>query len=133
VTPTGAVLVFICNRDRGTLTPVQGVPWVIPFVLFVLVAQTVLLGCTRLGRYIYAIGASSEAARRAGIDVSMVRTMAFALCSFTVGLAAIVYASRLGSISVGFDDGTDVLYAVAITVAVAVGSTLRHRGRSGTF
>lgn len=116
VAVAGILLVYTCNLNRGSLTPVQGVPWVIPFVLLVLAAQTLLLGRTRLGRYIYAIGASPEAARRAGINVSMVRTVAFALCSFTAGLAAIVYASRLGSISVGFDGGTYVLYAVAAAV-----------------
>ncbi len=116
VAVAGGVLVFICNLNRGVLTPVKGVPWVIPFVVLVLFAQSFLLGRTRLGRYMYAIGASPEAARRAGINVSLVRTVAFSLCSFTAGLAAVVYASRLGSISVGFDGGTYVLYAVAAAV-----------------
>ena len=48
--------------------------------------------------------------------MARIRTIAFALCSFTAGLAAVVYASRLGSISVGFDGGTYVLYAVAAAV-----------------
>ena len=82
----------------------------------ILVASSFLLARTRLGRYIYAIGASPEAARRAGINVARIRTIAFALCSFTAGLAAVAYASRLGSISVGFDGGTYVLYAVAAAV-----------------
>ncbi len=116
VAVAGVVLVYICNLNRGVLVPVEGVPWVIPFVLVVLIAQSFLLARTRLGRYIYAIGASPEAARRAGINVARIRTIAFALCSFTAGLAAVVYASRLGSISVGFDGGTYVLYAVAAAV-----------------
>jgi D-xylose transport system permease protein len=116
VAVAGVVLVWICNLNRGVVTPVQGVPWVIPFVLVILLAQSFLLGRTRLGRYIYAIGASPEAARRAGIKVAWIRTVAFALCSFTAGLAAITYASRLGSISIGFDGGTYVLYAVAAAV-----------------
>ena len=48
--------------------------------------------------------------------MTRIRTIAFALCSFTAGLAAVVYASRLGSLSVGFDGGTYVLYAVAAAV-----------------
>jgi D-xylose transport system permease protein len=116
VAVAGGVLVFICNLNRGVLTPLKGVPWVIPFIVLVLFLQSFLLDRTRLGRYIYAIGASPEAARRAGINVALVRTIAFALCSFTAGLAAVVYASRLGSISVGFDGGTYVLYAVAAAV-----------------
>ncbi len=116
VAVAGVVLVWVCNLNRGVITPVQGVPWVIPVVIVILVASSFLLGRTRLGRYIYAIGASPEAARRAGIKVARIRTIAFALCSFTAGLAAVAYASRLGSISVGFDGGTYVLYAVAAAV-----------------
>ena len=113
----GVVLVYVCNLNRGiAIAPVRGVPWVIPVVVVIIVAQSFLLARTRLGRYIYAIGASPEAARRAGIKVARIRTTAFALCSFTAGLAAVVYASRLGSISVGFDGGTYVLYAVAAAV-----------------
>ena len=116
VAVAGVALVYICNLNRGVVTPVQGVPWVLPIVVIILVAASFLLARTRLGRYIYAIGASPEAARRAGIHVARMRTIAFALCSFTAGLAAVVYASRLGSLSVGFDGGTYVLYAVAAAV-----------------
>jgi D-xylose transport system permease protein len=116
VAVAGIVLVWICNLNRGVLTPVKGVPWVIPLLLVLLIIQSFQLTRTRLGRYIYAIGASPEAARRAGIHVARVRTTAFALCSFTSGLAVVVYASRLGSLSVGFDGGTYVLYAIAAAV-----------------
>ncbi len=116
VSVAGIVLVWICNLNRGSLSPVEGVPWVIPIVLLIIAGASFLLDRTRLGRYIYAIGASPEAARRAGIKVRRIRTVAFALCSFTAGLAVIVYASRLGSLSVGFDGGTYVLYAVAAAV-----------------
>jgi D-xylose transport system permease protein len=113
----GGLLVYICNLNRGiAASPVRGVPWALPFVVVILVAQSFLLARTRLGRYFYAIGASPEAARRAGINVAMIRTIAFMLCSITAGLAVLVYASRLGSFSVGFDGGTEVLYAVAAAV-----------------
>ena len=48
-----------------------GVPWVVPFVLLVILGWSVVLGRSRLGRYIYAIGANPEAARRAGINVAL--------------------------------------------------------------
>jgi D-xylose transport system permease protein len=116
VAAAGALVVWICNLNRGTLVPVTGVPWVIPVLLVIVFAQGFLLTRTRLGRYFYAIGASPEAARRAGIKVARIRTIAFALCSLTAGMALIVYASRLGSFSVGYDGGTTVLYAVAAAV-----------------
>jgi D-xylose transport system permease protein len=112
----GAALVIVCNLNRGNLVPLRGVPWVLPGVLIVVVAWTLLLSKTRTGRYIYAIGASPEAARRAGIRVQTIRTVAFTLSAFTGGLGGLVYASRLGSISVGYDGSTYVLYAVAAAV-----------------
>ena len=98
----------------------------VPYVLVVVVAWSVLLGRTRLGRYIYAIGANPEAARRAGVNVALVRTAAFALCSFTAGLAGLAYESRLGSIATDVDGGTLVLYAVA---AAVIGGTSLFGGR----
>jgi len=64
--------------------------------------------------------------RRAGIGVANVRTVAFVLCSFTAGIAGIVYASRLQSISTAVDGGTLVLYAVA---AAVIGGTSLFGGR----
>jgi D-xylose transport system permease protein len=112
----GIVLVFVCNRNRGALTPLKGVPYVVLFVLAVIAAWTFLLGRTKLGRYIYAIGGNPEAARRAGINVALVRTVAFGLCSLTAAMAGLVYASRLGSIATDIDGGTLVLYGVASAV-----------------
>jgi D-xylose transport system permease protein len=112
----GVVLVYICNLNRGLLTPLKGVPWVIPFVLIVLLIYTVMLGRTRLGRYMYAIGANPEAARRAGIKVQGVRRVAFTFSAMTAGIAGLVYISFLGSISTSVDGGTYTLYGVAAAV-----------------
>jgi D-xylose transport system permease protein len=112
----GALLVFVCNLNRGNLVPLKGVPWVLPLVLLLVVLWSLLLGTTRTGRYIYAIGASPEAARRAGIRVQGIRTVAFTLSAFTAGLGGLIFASRLGSISVGYDGSTYVLYAIAAAV-----------------
>jgi D-xylose transport system permease protein len=60
-------------------------------VIGVLVLWTFLLGRTKLGRYMYAIGGNAEAARRAGVSLSGIRILAFALCSLTAGIAGIVY------------------------------------------
>ncbi len=123
----GVVLVLVCNQNRGLgLITLQGVPWVVPIVLAVLAAWTFLLDRTRFGRYIYAIGGNAEAARRSGIKVTQVRITAFALTSITAGMAGIVYASRLGSISDNVDGGQLVLYAVA---AAVIGGTSLFGGR----
>jgi len=112
----GIVLVYVCTINRGLLIPLKGVPYVIPFVGLVLFIYTVMLGRTRLGRYMYAIGANPEAARRAGIHVQRVRRIAFVFSAMTAGLAGLVYASQLGSVSTDTDGGTYTLYAVAAAV-----------------
>jgi D-xylose transport system permease protein len=122
----GVLLVLLCNADRGVLVPVYGVPWVILLVLAVAVTWTFVLGRLKFGRYIYAIGGNAEAARRAGINLRLIRTTAFMLCSFTAGIAGIVYASRLRSISTALDGGTLVLYSVA---AAVIGGTSLFGGR----
>jgi len=122
----GIAVVVVCTLNRGGLTPVRGVPWVVPFVVLILIASTWLLGRTRLGRYIYAIGANPEGARRAGINVARIRTAGFALCAMTAGLAGLVYESRLGSMSTSVQGGNLVLYAVA---AAVIGGTSLFGGR----
>jgi ABC-type xylose transport system permease subunit len=122
----GVALVLLCNADRGVIVPISGVPWVVLLVLAVLAVWTFLLGRTRLGRYLYAIGGSAEAARRAGVNLALIRTTAFVLTSFTAGIAGVVYASRLRSISTTVDGGTLVLYAVA---AAVIGGTSLMGGR----
>ena len=112
----GIVLVLICNTDRGVLVPLQGVPYVVLIVLGFLAVWTFLLGRTRFGRYLYAIGNNAEAARRAGISLGRNKLWAFTLTGLTAGAAGIIYASRLGSISNNIDGGTLVLYAVASAV-----------------
>jgi D-xylose transport system permease protein len=122
----GIVLMLICNADRGRLTPLRGMPWVIPFVLIVLMLWTWLLSRTRLGRYIYAIGSNPEAARRAGINVNRVKTVGFVLCALTAGIAGLIYESTQGSMATDINGGQYVLYAVA---AAVIGGTSLFGGR----
>jgi D-xylose transport system permease protein len=122
----GIAVVAICNVDRGNFLPIVGVPWVVPLVLVVVVAATILLERTGFGRHIYAIGGNAEAARRAGIDVPRVRTIAFVLCSATAAIGGIIYGSQLGGLTTNINGGQLVLYAVA---AAVIGGTSLFGGR----
>ena len=126
IAAVAVVVVLICNENRANLGVLEGVPWVIPIVLAVMAAWTILLTRTKFGRYMYAIGGNPEAARRAGINVALVRTAAFALCSFTAGVAMLLYASLLGGMSNNVEGGQYVLYAVA---AAVIGGTSLFGGR----
>ena len=122
----GVVVVVICNTNRGTLVPIRGMPWVVLIVLGVLAMWTFLLGRTKFGRYVYGIGGNAEGARRAGVSLATIRTLAFTLASFTAGIAGIIGASRLRSVSTAIDGGSLVLYAVA---AAVIGGTSLFGGR----
>jgi D-xylose transport system permease protein len=122
----GVVVVAICNVNRANIGTLEGVPWVIPLVLAVLGAWTILLERTRYGRYVYAIGGNAEAARRAGINLVAIRTIAFALCSMTAGIGGLMYASYLGGMSNNVQGGQLVLFAVA---AAVIGGTSLFGGR----
>src|SRR6201996_1599599 len=133
------IVAAIANTNRGRLIVLEGMPWSVLVVLAILFLWTVLLGRTRFGRYIYAIGGNAEAARRAGISIVRIRTLAFMLCGLTAGLTGIIYASYLGSISNGVNGGQNVLNAVAAAVIGGTslfggGGQMLHagiRGRGG--
>ncbi len=125
----GAVVVYICNLDRRIgekSNPVIGVPWVVLIVLGVVVGATLLLERTQFGRHVYAVGGNPEAARRAGVGVTAVRTWAFIIAGATAGLAGIVAVAFQGGITTNFNGGQNVLYAVA---AAVIGGTSLFGGR----
>ncbi|HET8601240.1 MAG TPA: ABC transporter permease [Segeticoccus sp.] len=119
IAAAGVALVAVCQAGSG-------VPWAVPIVLAIVVGWTFLLTRTRFGRYVYAIGGNAEAARRAGINLSRIRLLAFALSSLTAGAAGVFYAARLGSISSNVNGGQYVLLAVA---AAVIGGTSLFGGR----
>ena len=123
----GVVLLLICNANRGNgIAFFGGTPWVVPFVAIILVFYTWLLAKTRLGRYMYAIGANPEAARRAGINVNRIKTTAFVLCAVTAGIAGLIYESNNGSMATDINGGQLVLYGVG---AAVIGGTSLFGGR----
>jgi D-xylose transport system permease protein len=123
----GVLVVLVSNTNRGAgLSTLSGVPWVVLIVLGILVLYTVLTGRTRFGRYIYAIGGNAEAARRAGVNLAVIRTLAFTLCGLTAGIGGILLASQLNSIGTTLNGGQYVLFAVA---AAVIGGTNLFGGR----
>jgi D-xylose transport system permease protein len=127
VVAAGVIVAVVANADRSNgPIPIKGMPWSVLVVLAILFLWTVLLNRTRFGRYVYAIGGNAEAARRSGINLVRIRTLAFTLCGITAGLTGIIYASQLGSISNNINGGQNVLNAVA---AAVIGGTSLFGGR----
>jgi D-xylose transport system permease protein len=126
VAAAGVILVLVCNTNRSHFATIKGIPYAVPIVGVVLVAWSFVLARTRFGRYVYAMGANREAARRAGISLGWNRFFVYLLSGLTAGIAGLIYASRLGGVSDDIDGGTLVLYAVA---AAVIGGTSLFGGR----
>jgi D-xylose transport system permease protein len=123
----GVVLTLIFNSNQGTSAiAIRGMPYLVPLVLVIILLATLFMSKTRTGRYMYAVGNSPEAARRAGINVKWIITLGFILSSVVAGFAGLVYASTEGSMSTDFNGGQDVLFAVA---AAVIGGTSLFGGR----
>jgi len=78
-----------------------------------------MLGWTRFGRYVYAVGGNLEASRLSGVPVNGVRIAVFVISGLCAALAGIVYWARL-SMGTYLAGETLELYAIA---AVVIGGT----------
>lgn len=122
-------LVFLLNQERqrpNAPIVIQGVPWVVPLVVLLVVVLTFLLMRTSFGRHVYAVGGNAEAARRAGINVPNIKTMCFVLGSTLAIVAGILLASRDNSVSPTTGGAQTLLYAVG---AAVIGGTSLFGGR----
>jgi len=90
-------------------------------VLLVLAVAWVVLGMTRFGRWTYAIGSNSFAARGAGIGVSRHLVKVYALSGVLAALAGLFVYFRLGSGSPTSGQGLEL---PAIAAAVIGGTSL---------
>jgi D-xylose transport system permease protein len=107
--------ILVCNSDRG-----------LPLALVILLGFVVLFQWittrTKFGRYIYAVGGNTEAARRAGIPVDKVKIAVFTLSSVMAACGGILAASRL--LAVNQSSGGSDLLLLAIAGPVIAGTSL---------
>lgn len=124
-TLTAALLAAVFYLERG-----RGVPWM--FAVFVLVVAVMHYAFTRTkwGRSMFAVGGNAEAARRSGINVRLIRTSAFVLCSAFAALGGVFAASRLASASIQAGTGDVNLNAIA---AAVIGGTSLFGGRGSAW
>jgi D-xylose transport system permease protein len=128
----GIAVVAACNVNRAHYGTIEGVPYIIPIVLVVLGASTLLLQRTRFGRYVYAIGGNPEAARRAGISLPAIRTWGFVLASVTSGIAGVLFASWQVSLTTNIIKSANSYVLLAVAAAV-IGGTSLFGGRGRTI
>lgn len=102
---------------------------VLVFVGLAIVAHVVLTR-TVFGRRIYAIGDNPKAARYAGVRIGMVTTGVYAIAGLTCGIAALLNASRLNSVS---SSTLGLFYELDAIAAVVIGGTRLQGGAGRVF
>ena len=108
--------------------PLPVIYWIVLSIMIHIVATR-----TAFGRHIYAVGSNERATNLSGINVNKVKIGVYMLSGALVVLAAIVEASRLGSMNSSASGGSYELQAIA---AVVIGGTAMSGGKgriSGTF
>jgi inositol transport system permease protein len=84
-----------------------GVP--VPILVFgtVVVLAHIMLGYTRFGRHVYAIGGNETAARVSGVNLNRTKVLIYMFSGLMAGLGGIVLTSRVGSatpaLGIGFE------------------------------
>lgn len=115
----GGLVVAIANLARG-------LPYVLVLITGLYLLLTFVLSRTRFGIWVYAIGGSVEAARRAGIPTDRIRIMCFIICSSMAAMGGMILASRLRSVDTNAGGGSLLLYSIA---AAVIGGTSLFGGR----
>jgi simple sugar transport system permease protein/D-xylose transport system permease protein len=83
-----------------------------------------------VGRSVFAVGGSAEAARRVGINVRLVYTSVFIACSGLAAVGGILAAARLASANQSGGTGDVNLNAIA---AAVIGGTSLFGGRGNAW
>ena len=78
-----------------------------------------MMGRTRWGRYLYAVGGNAEAARLSGVPVKRIQLSAYVLSGALAGLGGVIMASQLKSGAPTYGQ----MYELYVIAAVVVGGT----------
>lgn len=133
----GFALIYSDGKPISTLIPsitaiggkvfnIIPVPVIIYFIVIILSA--ILLNRTRFGKNTYAIGGNITAAEISGVNVSRNLIAIYAYSGLMAGLAAVVFAGRVGSVHPGAATG----YELTAIAATTIGGT-SHSGGIGTI
>ena len=116
-------IVFYLNQSRG-------IPWMFGLFAGLVIAMNYAFTRTKWGRSMTAVGGNREAARRSGINVRMIYTSAFVLCSMFASFGGVLAAARLASSSEQAGTGDVNLNAIA---AAVIGGTSLFGGRGSAY
>jgi ribose/xylose/arabinose/galactoside ABC-type transport system permease subunit len=116
----------------GENLPLSSDTSIIVTLLIVFVLCLLFLKYTKWGKYMYAIGSNRRAAWLSGVNVRKYEVLAYTICGFLTGIAAIILVSRLNAAQ----PTAGILYELDAIAAVVIGGASLFGGRgsvSGTL
>ncbi len=108
-------------------TMIFGLPSIFYWTIITWIIFIFITFATPFGRMIYAVGGNIVGTRLAGINVKMVRTLVFMICSMLASIAGILYASQIQ----GAHMQVGVLDMIPLFASVVVGGTALTGGVGG--
>jgi ribose transport system permease protein len=106
-----------------------GVPNAVVLMLLLYAGAHVLMSRTAIGRYIYAVGGNSEAARLSGVPILRVQLFVYCVSGALAGLGGVIMASLLKSGAPTYGQ----MYELYVIAAVVVGGTTLAGGQGKIF
>lgn len=105
--------------------------YIIVFIVLAIL-MGIVLGKTKFGNYLYAVGGNEEAAKLSGVNTDKVKIYAYIVCAFCSAIAGAICLSNLGSGNPTAGDG----YELDAIAACAIGGSRMSGGKGsilGTF
>ncbi|MFF8973036.1 sugar ABC transporter permease [Streptomyces sp. NPDC014995] len=134
--PTGEILVRVgllavaSFVAAAVLNNAQGVSNALVIFLAALVIVDFVLRRTTYGRKVFAVGGGIEAARRAGINVPMIRITVFAISGGFAAIGGMFFAGQTASATLNAGGGNTLMLAIA---AAVIGGTSLFGGRGSVW
>jgi len=134
--PTGEILVRVGALAvasfvaAAVLNNANGVSNSLVIFLAALVVVDFVLRRTTYGRKVFAVGGGIEAARRAGINVPMVRITVFAISGGFAAIGGMFFAGQTASATLSAGGGNTLMLAIA---AAVIGGTSLFGGRGSVW
>ena len=94
---------------------ILGIPFNLIVFVVVVIAGHIFMSRTKPGRYVYAVGGNTRAARLSGVNTDLYGILSFVISGFCCSLVGIMLTTKLGSVSATYGSGYE-MDAIAATV-----------------
>ncbi|MBD0737276.1 ABC transporter permease subunit [Streptomyces sp. CBMA29] len=125
-----AALAVVAYVAAYVLNKTAGVPNALVIFLVALVICDFVLRRTPFGRKVFAVGGSIEAARRAGINVALIRIAVFAISGGFAAIGGLFLAAQTYTATLAAGTGNLLMLAIA---AAVIGGTSLFGGRGNVW